>query len=411
MSSVTYKGFKPYQFQKEIITSILEGENLYTTLVCGRQIGKTLLLINMLLYYGINKPKSILLWVSPYYSMGVKVLSQIIDAIEDSGIVKEANKSEKIITLINGTRIYFRSAEKPETIRGLSIDYCFIDEAQDVSDNAFNKSILPTLTAKGKKCIIAGTPKTKSWFYTYFQRGQDKEETNYNSFTAPSSISPYVSVEFLKEQRISLPPQIYNQEFLAEFQQGDGEVFTNIDGVCILDEWISSTERTYGGLDVATKGDYAVLTIMDRSGRVVYIWRERGLEYTQIVDKVVYLCKQYKTQLLVEANGVGDPVYEMIRKRYKDTKPFITTNSSKENIIRRLISDIADGGIELPSLNLFGPLYQELQMFQYKYLPSGKVSYQAMSGAHDDTVMSLAITNWNRIENPSLRKLVISSLR
>ena len=403
-----YKGFKPYPFQRGIINDILDKDDMFYVLTCGRQIGKTLLLINMLLYYGINKPKSTLLWVSPFYSMAVKVLSQIIDSIEDSGIVNEANKSEKIITLINGTRIYFRSAEKPETIRGLSIDYAFIDEAQDVSDDAFNKSILPTLTAKGKKCLIAGTPKIKNWFYTYFQRGG---QPNYNSYTAPSSISPYVSEDFLKEQKESLPPAIFNQEFMAEWQSGDGEVFSNIDGVCILDSYVSTNERTYAALDVGTKGDYAVLTIMDRNGRVAHMWRERGLEYTQIVDKVSYLCNQYKSKLLVEANGVGDPVYEMIRKKYRNTEAFITSNQSKENIIRRLISDIADSALELPSPNLFQPLYKELQMFQYKYLPSGKVQYAAMSGAHDDTVMSLAICNWNRIQNPTSKKLTITALR
>ena len=403
-----YKGFKPYEFQKKIIDDILNKEDMFYTLVCGRQIGKTLLLINMLLYYGINKPRTTLLWVSPYYSMAVKVLSQIIDAIEFTPITKEANKSEKIISLVNGTRIYFRSAEKPETIRGLSIDYAFLDEAQDISDDAFNKAILPTLTAKGKKCLIAGTPKSKNWFYLYFQRGDDK---NYNSYTAPSSISPFVSEEFLEEQKQSLPPAIYEQEFEAKWQEGDGEVFTNIDGVCILDEWGSTNQRTFGGLDIGTKQDYSVLTILDRNGRTLHIWRERGLEYSQIVDKVVYLCNQYKTDLMIEANSMGDAVYEMIKKRYKNVQPFITTNTSKENIIRRLISDIQDGVLELPSPNLFQHLYKELQMFQYKYLPSGKVSYQAMSGAHDDCVMSLAICNWNRVQNPNKKNLYVSGLR
>lgn len=403
-----YKGFKPYEFQRQIIDDILGREDMFYTMVCGRQIGKTLLLINMLLYYGINNPKTTLLWVSPYYSMAAKVLTQILDAIEHSGIVKDANKSDKIITFINGSRVWFRSAEKPETIRGLSVNYAFLDEAQDIDDDAFNKAILPTLTAVGKKCLIAGTPKNKSWFYSYFQRGG---EENYNSYTAPSSVSPFVSKEFLEEQKNSLPPAIYQQEFEAIWQEGDGEVFTNIDGVCILNEWIPTNKPTVGGLDLGTKQDYTVLTIMDEVGRVVYVWRERGLEYTQIVDKVVYLCNQYKTNLYVEANSIGDAVYDMIKKKYKKVKPFITSNTSKENIIRRLISDISDGNLELPSPNLFNPLYKELQMFQYKYLPSGKVSYQAMSGAHDDTVMSLAICNWNRIENPIRKKMYVGSIR
>lgn len=406
-----YRGFSPYSFQKEIIDVVLNGDNFFTTLVCGRQIGKTLLLINILLYYAINKPKSTILWVSPYYSMSIKVLTQILDAIENSGIVRDANKSDKIITLINGSRIWFRSAEKPETIRGLSVNYAFLDEAQDIADSSVNKDILPTLTAAGKKCLIAGTPKAKNWFYTFFMRGMGNDDPKYKSFNAPSSISPYVSKQFLDEQEKSLPPAIFRQEYMAEFQEGDGEVFSNIDGVCILDQWVSTNKPTVGGLDLGTKQDYSVLTIMDEIGRVVYIWRERGLEYTQIVDKVVYLCNQYKTSLYVEANSIGDAVYDMIKKKYKNVKPFVTSNTSKENIIRRLISDISDGNVELPSPNLFNPLYQELQMFQYKFLPSGKISYQAMSGAHDDTVMSLAICNWNRVENPIRKKMYVGSIR
>ena len=99
------------------------------------------------------------------------------------------------------------------------------------------------------------------------------------------------------------------------------------------------------------------------------------------------------------------------KKKYKNVKPFITTNTSKENIIRRLISDISDGILELPSPNLFNALYKELQMFQYKFLPSGKIQYAAMSGGHDDTFMSLAICNWNRVENPIRKKLVVGSIR
>ncbi len=403
-----YKGFKPYEFQKQIIDDILSKDDMFYVLVCGRQIGKTLLLINMLLYYGINKPKSTLLWVSPYYSMAIKVLSQIIDAIERTPIIKEANKSEKIISLINGTRIYFRSAEKPETIRGLSVDYAFLDESQDIDDDAFNKAILPTLTAKGKKCLIAGTPKSKNWFYQYFQRG---DEQGYNSYTAPSSISPYVSKEFLEEQKQSLPPAIFEQEFMALWQEGDGEVFSNIDGVCVLSEWPTTNEKTIAGLDLGSKQDYSVLTIMDSGGRVVWIWRGRGLEYSEIIDKVVYYCNQFKSTLYVESNGVGDPIYEMLKKKYKLTNSWITTNQSKENIIRRLISDIADMNILLPSPSLFEHLYKELNMFQYKFLPSGRIQYQAMSGAHDDTVMSLAICNWNRVTNPVRNKLYVGGLR
>ena len=158
-------GFKPHQKQKEIINSIVGGGEMFHSVVVGRQFGKTIMAINSLMYYSINNPKSKVLWVSPVYSQASKVFQQIYDALQPSGIIKSANKADFLMTLINGSSIWFKSSERPETIRGLSINYCYIDEAQDVKDIAWKQSILPTLTAAGKKCIITGTPKRKNWFY------------------------------------------------------------------------------------------------------------------------------------------------------------------------------------------------------------------------------------------------------
>jgi phage terminase large subunit len=401
-----FKGIKPYEFQEEIINDVINGDAFYYTLVTGRQIGKTLLLINLLLYFGINNPKTIILWVSPVYSQAVKVLSQILDAMDGASIIKEANKSEKIISFINGSRIYFRSAERPETIRGLAVNYCFIDEAQDISDEAFNKSILPTLTAAGKKLMVAGTPKRKNWFYNYFKRGQETYHKKYLSYTAPSSISPYVSAEFIEEQRQVLPYDIFRQEFLAEWVAGQGVVFKNIDECCVLNEWPKTNEKNFGGLDIGTHTDYTVLTILDRVGRVIYIDRYKDIEYSQIIRKTKEIGLKYNANILVETNGVGDPVFEMLKKEYHKITPFTTTNKSKQNLITQLISDMEDMSVQLPSKELFPALYNELHEFEYEYSPSGLLTYSAPAGLHDDTVMSLALANWHRISAPSSKIIV-----
>ena len=366
-----------------------------------------------MLYYVLNNPKTTALWLAPVYSQAVKILTQITDAVGGVPILKEANKSEKVISFVNGSRIYFRSAEKPETIRGLSIDYLFADEAQDIHDDAMTKAVLPTLTAAGKKAIIAGTPKTKNWFHTYYVKGQDDNETDYKSYHAPSSVSPYVSIDFLKEQERSLPPNIYRQEYLAEFQDNDGAVFSNIDGCCILNEWQSPSGRLYAGLDVGTKDDYTVMCVMDELGRVVYMWRDRGLQYNQIVDKVVSIAKTYKPSVfLCETNGVGDPIYQAIKSQYSRAEPFVTTNTNKENMVRRLIGDMQDGALELPSPTLFPSLYHELNSYEYQILPSGAIRYTHPNGMHDDAIDALMLSNWARTaKSVGKKKMVISSIR
>ena len=122
------QGFKPYPKQKVVIDSIISSEEMFHTMVTGRQSGKSTTLLGLVLYYSINKPKSTCLWVSPVYSQINKVLTQIVDTLQPSGIIVSANKANYEIKLINGSIIYFRSAERADTIRGLSIDYLFVDE-------------------------------------------------------------------------------------------------------------------------------------------------------------------------------------------------------------------------------------------------------------------------------------------
>ena len=410
---MTVKGFKPHNKQKEIIDSITKGEEFYHSVVVGRQFGKTLMSINLLMYYGLNNNNSKILWVSPVYSQATKVFQQIYQSLQPAGLVKSANKADFVIQLINGSTIWFKSSERPETIRGLSINYAFIDEAQDCKDLAWKQSILPTLTAAGKKCIITGTPKRKNWFYDIFMLGKSKDHPNHKSYHGSSEDSPFVSKEFIEEQKRTLPPKIYKQEFLAEWQDNEGAVFQGLDKVCINEMWPDQNQsKVYAGLDIGNKGDFSVLTIIDELGRVLYMWRENRIEYSQIADKVAEACKHYKVRdLLVETNGVGDPVFEMIKKKYSRTSPLYQTNQTKENIIRRLMGDIQDVTLELPSINLFPSLAEELEIFEYEVLPSGKIRYTHPQGFHDDCVLSLAIANWNRVNPKRGGGIKISSVR
>jgi hypothetical protein len=95
---------------------------------------------------------------------------------------------------------------------------------------------------------------------------------------------------------------------------------------------------------------------------------------------------------MIEVNSIGDVIYEQIQKKYKDIHPFITTNQSKQTIIEDLIYQLNIGGLRLPTQTLFTPLYNELNTFTYSYSPqTRRVQYKAIDGAHDDTILSLAI--------------------
>jgi hypothetical protein len=396
---VNITGFTPYPKQREVIDNIINGDSFYNVMVCGRQSGKSTTLLGLILYYSINKAKSVSLYTAPTYGQINKILVQLMDVLQQTGIIVSANKSSYEIKLINGSLIYFRSTERADSIRGLAVDYLFCDESQDTNTSDFQKSILPTITARGKKCVLAGTPKRKNLFYDYYQMGRSEDFPNHKSYHFPSWESPYVSTEFIEEQKRTLPPKIFSQEFEAKWQENEGSVFQNLNGVCINDLWPNRDKniRVYAGLDIGSKDDYSVLVILDELGRCLNVWRANNISYSEIVRKVVDTCKHYNVnELLCEVNGVGDPVYEQIKKEYQRATPLFQTNQTKENTIRRLIGDIQDQALELPSYNLMPEFIQELEIYEYEMLASGKIRYTHPNGMHDDIVDALAMANWSR---------------
>ena len=123
-------------------------------------------------------------------------------------------------------------------------------------------------------------------------------------------------------------------------------------------------------------------------------------------------CRHYKVnELLCEVNGVGDPLFEQIKKQYSRATPFFQTNQTKENTIRRLMGDIQDQTLELPSVNLMPGLINELEIYEYEILPSGKIRYTHPQGMHDDMVDALAMANWSRVNPKRGGGITISSLR
>lgn len=408
------KGFKPYPRQLEVINNIIKSETMFHTMVCGRQSGKSTTLLGLILYYSINKAKSVCLYTAPTYGQINKILVQLIDVLQPANIIVSANKASYEIKLINGSMIYFRSTERADSIRGLAVDYLFCDESQDTTTSDFQKSILPTITARGKKCILAGTPKRRNLFHDYFQMGKSEDFPNHESYHFPSWESPYVSKDFIEEQRRTLPPKVFSQEFEAKWQDNEGSVFQNLGGVCINDLWPSREKnlRVYAGLDIGSKDDYTVLAILDELGRCLHIWRANHISYSDIVRKVVDTCKHYNvTELLCEVNGVGDPVFEQIKKEYSRATPFFQTNSTKENTIRRLMGDIQDQSLELPSHNLMPEVLQELEIYEYEILASGKIKYTHPPGMHDDIIDALAMANWSRTNPKRGGSIKISSIR
>lgn len=394
-----YVGAKLYPKQREIADSIVNSPDMYHVIDAGRQVGKSFLCQQLLLYFAINNCKWQCMFVSLTYSQVNKVFKEMLNAIKSSGIIKSFNRVENSIILTNGSEIYFKSYTNADSIRGYSNDLLIIDEAAFCADEDFYAVFRPTLAVKGKKCILCSSPRGKNWFYDLYKAGQDGEP-NYRAYFATYHTCPYAQIDEIMDAKSKLPENIFKAEYLGEFISGGFSVFKNYEQCVGLD---LNRGKVVAGIDVGRQNDWTVLTIM--SGKVVvYQERWRTNTWDNIKNNIIQACKQWNpTYTFVEVNGIGDVFYELLQKGWREAglagtlAPWTTTNTSKNNAIEQLIDDFNNKNISIPNSKA---LLDELAKFEASYSKASRsITYAARGTEHDDCVMSLAICNWNAKKN------------
>jgi len=388
--------FSPHKGQKQIIDKFADSEHKFGIVATGRQFGKSLLAQNLMLYWLLKTSNQKGAWITPVYNQCKKIFDELTNAANP--VITKQNKADLTIQFINGSTLQFLSTDNYNTIRGFSFNYMVLDEAAFIKQDAIEQAVMPTLTAIGKKCLIISTPKSKNWFYEYFLRGNTPNNV-YISFKGISRDNPYVNKDFLIEQHKSLPAEIYYQEYLAEFTDSGNDVFTNLDLVCMIDEWgiPKRTERYYIGVDTGITNDFTVCVIQSESGRVEKIIRTNGRTFEEIGKDIVLECSRWNvTGGFCETNGIGLAMFELLRPRIRKLMPFTTTQDSKTEGVRKLIYDIQEGKIELPSKKLMPEVFDEMSAYTFKYAANGNISFTHPQGMHDDLVDGIMLANLAR---------------
>ena len=396
---MTAEGFRPHRGQQGFLDLLFSTDSKYYTLVSSRQAGKSILGMNLLLYFSINDPGSKTAFISPTYQQVRKVMEELNDAIAEAKITKKINFSTYEIHLLNGSTIFFRSAENYDALRGYTFDYMLLDEAAYVKEQGWRSAIQPTVLIKGKKVILMSSPRGQDFFYEMYQLGQDPEHPNYQSYKMTYDGNPFVDMQEIEAAKKTLPPAIFRAEYQGEFIQGESMVFQNYKA-CQFDQYPKPRGRVYVGVDLAKETDYTCAVFMDEAGQVVEIYREKQKQWHHMIDEIVNRSLKYGAHILVESNSMGTVVIEQMQRKYQKVEGFTTTNKSKQEIIEGLILDFSEQSIGIPSQELFEPLGSELDVFEMTYSPrSRSVIYKAREPFHDDLVMALAIANFNRKQN------------
>jgi len=107
--------FTPYKKQKDFIKKFADTDDLFGVVSAPRGSGKTLLAINLMLYWLLQKPNRKGGWIAPVYGQSKSVMDQIVNKAGDT--IEGSNRMEGTITFINNSTLKFLSSDSPDNIR------------------------------------------------------------------------------------------------------------------------------------------------------------------------------------------------------------------------------------------------------------------------------------------------------
>src|SRR3990167_2835628 len=386
--------FKPFKEQEEILAC----NEREVTISCGRRFGKSAICGYLALKTLLQPNKKIWI-VAPTYDLTNKVFEYVVRFL-----IKVAPEAQGAISYRPYPRIKFltstlegRSAENSTGLLGEEVDLLIVDEASRIPRHIYDTYLYPVTSTRQGRIILISTPFGKNWFYEHWIEAKSRGA----AFNFSSKQSPYFPKEEWEYAKTRLPEMVFRQEYEAVFLEDAATVFRGVHEIVGDTLRDAIPERHYlMGVDLARVNDFTVLTIVDsKTHDVVYWERLKDLDYTLQKVRIKAAADRYnKARLIVDSTGLGDPISEDLRQAGYVVDDIKISKKTKSQLIEKLMLFIERKAVRIPQNEV---LIDELTSYAYhvpesNQLKAETVRYGALSGKHDDCVISLALAVWGQ---------------
>lgn len=372
-------------------------------------------------------------WVAPVYSQAqiafTRLTQRLVRLLPAEAIT--INRTEQSVALGNGTKLWFKGSDKPDTLYGEDVYAAVIDEASRVKADAWY-AVRSTLTAtRGPIRLIGNVHGRHNWFYEMARRAEKAAADTadrYRSLMGFHRITALDAVEagVLDREEIELaredyPEDVYRELFFAEAADDAGNPFgLPAIAACLTPTWSDRRVEAWGW-DLARKRDWTVGIGLDGRGWIAQIERTQQPwpEQVELIRR-----RSGTTPAFVDQTGVGDSVVGFLQRPMRaggadwfaedaaepdldaqaaaqqalrrefggDTaiEGILFTPRMKQSLMEGLAVAIQHRQLRFPDEGLGHVLRLELESFEYTFTRTA-VRYAAPEGQHDDTVCAAAL--------------------
>jgi predicted phage terminase large subunit-like protein len=334
-------GYEPHYFQT-LFHTMRTGDKLtrFRHLVAGRRGGKTLSAAWEVLFYLLHpeffhldahnapaKKRSLWMWqLSKDYKVGFAALHTFREVVTQCGLVfgkdYKENRGDKFFEFYGPdgniiSRIDFKSADDPQSLRGAGLDILWMDEAAFIPNRDAYDVVRPALSDKLGLVVTTTTPDGKNWFFDEFWSERRLNDPKHGRVEYTSIHNPHFSEEEWLETKETYHPLLFRQEYMASFD--------SMAGLDLSGEWLHFYEldelpRKGGKLDLALymgvdpaistrdTADRFVMTLIgvrkDNSEAFLIEQYADRIPFAEQVERIQEWFHKYKPQLIgIEATA------------------------------------------------------------------------------------------------------------
>jgi hypothetical protein len=260
--------------------------------VAGRRWGKSFLSINEMAKHA-SQPNKKIFYVSPTFRQSKQILWDELKArLLAVRWVKKINESDLTITLINNSKIFLRSADNPDSLRGVSIDFLVMDECAMITKETWTEVLRPALADRQGSAMFITTPKGRNWIFDLYTGA--KTLTGWASFQFTTLDGGNVTAEEIASARADLDEKTFRQEFLATFEDYAGVIYYNFAperNVQPVAGTLSKTDVLHVGFDFNVTPLVAVISRV--SGDQIQVIDEIKLEGSNTTEMCEEIVRRY----------------------------------------------------------------------------------------------------------------------
>jgi predicted phage terminase large subunit-like protein len=206
----------------------------FKVIAAGRRTGKSRLAAYLLIVNALQAERGHVFYVAPTQGQARTIMWDLLLEL-GHGVIKNSHVNNLELTLINGTKISLKGADRPETMRGVSLKFLVLDEYADIKPEVWEMILRPALADQKGHALFIGTPMGRNHFYELYKYAELAEDDTYKSWHFTSYDNPTLDKKEIESAKKSMSSFAFRQEFMASFESRGSEMFK--------EDWVKFNEE------------------------------------------------------------------------------------------------------------------------------------------------------------------------